>query len=349
MMLDPARSLSAAEKLEPDLANALLARLRDFSGDGRVSYADEPTRLSGGYSADLYRLRLESAPGELSGDLVLRLMRGAEDAAREINAQREVAKLGFPAPAVRFSADSSAGLGRPFMLMDRVEGRTLLDASPIELRRLPSVLGATMRRLHALKPGPIRVALSAAGGANDALGAERVLAEVREAIAAAGSPRLADGVGWLMESRPPHASEVVCHGDLHPGNLLARQSQLVALLDWELATLAEPEFDVARTFVLLRSAPGGDSRFGRWLRQRLGRLGARGFLSAYASADPRRLRWYEALHCMRIVALDVEARVGSERQSARVVALWAPLTDALAERFRRLSGIALGPIEARRN
>jgi aminoglycoside phosphotransferase (APT) family kinase protein len=193
------------------------------------------------------------------------------------------------------------------------------------------------------------VAFSAAGGVGGALGAERVLAEVREAIEAAESPRLVDGVSWLIESRPARASEVVCHGDLHPGNLLARGGQLVALLDWELATLAEPEFDVARTFVLLRSAPGGDSRFGRWLRQRLGRLGARGFLSAYASADPRRLRWYEALHCLRIIALAVEARVGSERQSARVTTLWDPLVDVLAERFRRLTGIALRPTGARRN
>ena len=66
-MLDPARSLSAAEELEPDLASALLARLRDCSGDGRISYAEAPTRLSGGYSADLYQLRLESAPREQIG------------------------------------------------------------------------------------------------------------------------------------------------------------------------------------------------------------------------------------------------------------------------------------------
>lgn len=344
-MRDAARSLSAGEQLEPELASALLVRLRDVSGDGRIRYAEAPTRLLGGYSADLYRLRLESAPAELSGDLVLRLMRGADDAVREINVQREVAKLGFPAPAVRFSADSSAGLGRPFMLMDRVEGRTLFDASPIELCRLPRVLGETMLRLHALTPGPIRKAFSAAGRAGEALGAECVLAEVREAIAATGSSRLANGASWLIESRPPRASEVVCHGDLHPGNLLARDGQVVALLDWELATIEEPEFDVAHTLVLMRSAPGGDSRLGRWLRQRLSRLGAQAFLSAYASADPQRLRWYEALHCLRLVALVVKGRVGSERQSGRLVALWAPLADALAKRFRRLSGVALAPIE----
>jgi len=48
-----------------------------------------------------------------------------------------------------------------------------------------------------------------------------------------------------------------------------------------------------------------------------GRLGARGFLSAYASAAP-------------------------ERQSAQLVALWEPLAGALAAGFRRLTGVALG-------
>ena len=341
--MDPAKSSSPPEYLDSDRADALLVALREHAGDEGLAFAEAPARLTGGYSAGLYGFRLDEAPDELAGRLVLRILRAADDAEREINAQREVAELGFPAPAVAFAADSSVGLGGPFMVMEHVEGRTLFEAPLPEMRRLPVVLGEVMGRLHALDPDPVRAAFSIAGWPEGELGAERVLTEVSEAIDVAGSAPLADGLSWLVQNRPPRVPDVICHGDLHPGNMLTRDGRLVALLDWELATLAEPEFDVARTVVLLRSAPGGESRAARWLRQRLGRLACRRFLATYAIADPDRLRWYEALHCLRIIALGAEAAIGSQRQAAPVVELWAPLTDQLAGRFARITGVEVDP------
>ena len=107
---------------------------------------------------------------------------------------RAVAPTGFPAPPVHFAAASRAGLGRPFMLMDRVEGRSLLEGSPRELRRLPGLLAEVMARLHALDPEPLGRALREAGWTDEALGAQGVLAEIGESISAAGREAL--GCCW---------------------------------------------------------------------------------------------------------------------------------------------------------
>ncbi len=333
-----------SERLEPRLANELLARL-GAGFDVKLSYAEVPSRLPGGYSSDLFRLRLDGVARELGGDLVLRLMHGDRDAAREICVHREVATTGFPAPTVHFAADSRAGLGRPFMLMDRVEGRSLLEESPRELRRLPGLLAEIMARLHALDPEPLGRALREAGWTDEALGAQGVLAEIGESISAAGAQGLTPGEHWLRVNRPARGRLVICHGDLHPGNLLMREGELVSVVDWEMAMLEEAEFDVARTVVILSSAPGGDG-VRSWLRRRIGPLAARRFVSRYAQRaklEAERLRWNEALHCLRLVALAAAAAAGSARQAPGVVALWAPLVDRLAERFRRLTGVAVTP------
>ena len=56
----------------------------------------------------------------------------------------------------------------------------------------------------------------------------------------------------LAEQSQRHRA-VLCHGDLHPGNVLHKvgSSGLPVLIDFEQATLAPPEFDLARTLVLL--------------------------------------------------------------------------------------------------
>lgn len=53
------------------------------------------------------------------------------------------------------------------------------------------------------------------------------------------------GVQWLKEHRIEPEELVVCWGDARPGNMVYRDGSVVALLDWELAHIAPPEFDLA--------------------------------------------------------------------------------------------------------
>lgn len=58
------------------------------------------------------------------------------------------------------------------------------------------------------------------------------------------------GVQWLKNHRIEREDLVVCWGDARPGNMIYLDGRVVALLDWELAHVAPPEFDLAY-FVLV--------------------------------------------------------------------------------------------------
>ena len=62
----------------------------------------------------------------------------------------------------------------------------------------------------------------------------------------------------------------MCHGDLHALNVLVDGDQLT-VIDWELAALGDPAFDIARTKLLLHAVPMDIPSAARPVIQHLGR------------------------------------------------------------------------------
>ncbi|MET0656699.1 MAG: phosphotransferase, partial [Steroidobacteraceae bacterium] len=57
-------------------------------------------------------------------------------------------------------------------------------------------------------------------------------------------PLIEQGLQWLRDT-PPQASRLsLVWGDARPGNVIFREHRAVAVLDWELATIGRPEFDL---------------------------------------------------------------------------------------------------------
>ncbi len=89
-----------------------------------------------------------------------------------------------------------------------------------------------------------------------------LLDTLREASARCRRADLAGAAGWLID-HPPPAPEVICHGDLHPFNILAGSGQ-VTVLDWSAALLAPRAHDVAFTTWTVSEPPCSSSaRSGR--------------------------------------------------------------------------------------
>jgi aminoglycoside phosphotransferase (APT) family kinase protein len=120
-----------------------------------------------------------------------------------------------------------------------------------------------------------------------------------------------------LRDAPPAASQaVVCHGDLHPFNLLVDEGGAVTVLDWTGAAIAPPAYDAALTWLLLRHPPLEAPSALRPAISAGAAVLARRFLRAYQKANPAAdlgsLRWYAALHSARVLLeLDRWRRAGN--------------------------------------
>jgi aminoglycoside phosphotransferase (APT) family kinase protein len=326
------------------LGRALVAHLRAAFGAPALELAEPPVALAGGFDTEIYAVRLHAAPRELTGPLVLRLLRPHHDpmrALREAATQNAVAALGFPAPRVLLAEAVPAPLGAPFVLMERVPGRPLLASG---LVGLGARLAALQLRLHALEATSVARVLGASGTF------EGYLEACDARIARAKADGLVPLLAWLRAHRPPAATPVICHGDFHPQNVLVDRDRVTGVLDWPNALVAEPAFDVASTLNILRFVPATLSSAPaalRWAARAAQPLLARRYLAAYRRARPiddRRLAYHQVAAGLRALVRGAESRRGLAGAPTGLDA--SPYAVRLLARARALTGVE-ATLEAR--
>ena len=111
----------------------------------------------------------------------------------------------------------------------------LTRAAVLGVLQVPQLLATAMARLHALDPDLVRGELEQVREVPVTVPA--LLAALARRAGESGRPDLAGAASWLADHPPRPAADVICHGDLHPFNVLADGSQLT-VLDWSNALLA---------------------------------------------------------------------------------------------------------------
>jgi aminoglycoside phosphotransferase (APT) family kinase protein len=296
--------------LNDGLSERLLHVLRIAARAPTLDYELPPRPLQGGFWAELLAFSLADPPAGWPRELVVRLMPDAAVAHKETIVQTGVAATGFRTPAVRVSGGPGDGLGRAFMVMDRAKGEPLLSGlsgvgalvSAIGVvRAIPQLLATTMAELHALDSRPLRDQLDHADNVpvTDAALLEQLYVTAveyrRDDLAAAGR--------WLIEHPCAPAPKVVCHGDLHPLNLLVNGDE-VTVLDWSAALLAPRAYDVAFTALMLAEPPLIVPGILQPFVRPVGAALASRFVTHYlrrtdVTIGGHELRWHQGLLCLR--------------------------------------------------
>jgi aminoglycoside phosphotransferase (APT) family kinase protein len=230
----------------------LAADLQRFLG----SPVERVRLLSGGHSGLSYWVDL---PGRLA---VMRLpppgvrVTGPADISRQGRIISELSKQGLPVPRLIASSAKPVIDERPFYLVEAIEGDRVEQASQrmgdADLVRAAIL---TLKQIHSL---PV---------AHTGIGAEPAASPLDEidrwgrlmSRAPAVLTRHADQLAALLRSEPPEeCGPVLVHGDYHFGNMLFRGSEIVAVLDWEIAEIGQALVDVAGLAIVSRLAlPGG--------------------------------------------------------------------------------------------
>ena len=337
-----------------DIAGRLIAVLRSAAGTPGLEYARRPEPMRGGFWAELFSFSLANPPADWPADLVARLMPDPGAARKETIVQRAVAAAGFPTPFVRVAGGPEGGLGRAFMVMDRAGGGPALSgldggltpaAVPRLLRRVPELLATSMARLHALAPDLVRGELEQVREVPVTV--PGLLSALARFAAESGRPDLVGAARWLTDHPPAPGPDVICHGDLHPFNLLA-DGDRVTVLDWSTALLAPRAHDVAFTSLLLSEPPLRVPDWERPLVRIFGRVLARRFIRGYqrqtaASFESGEVRWHQAVVCLRALT-EVASWVHEGVDGTRAGHPWLVSGPAFARRLTTLTG---APVRAR--
>jgi aminoglycoside phosphotransferase (APT) family kinase protein len=341
--------------VESGLAAALLDVLRRVTGQPALVFDGAPERLTGGFWAELVSFRLRGAPEGWDGPLVARIMPDATIAAKETAFQADVAAQGFPTPAVHAAGGPEVGVdGRAYMVMDLAAGRPLLAGLdgvgalarlPSLVRRLPGTLADVLARLHRLDPTVVERRLEVARVARP--GQEPMVVSLVDTAERLGRADLAEAARWLQAHPPAREPVVMCHGDLHPFNVLADDAGAVTVLDWSAALFAPATYDLGFTSLVLAEPPLLVPPPLRPLVRAAGRALSRRFVRAYERAAGRPvdrdvLRWQQAVVCLRAL-VEAAGWVTAGTIDDRGGHPWVIAGPAFAARLSAMTGAAVTP------
>ena len=275
----------------------LTARLTPFleqETGSRVSLGDVRS-MTGGATREAWRLDATfDAPGggRETRKLVLLIIRpgGARgfSARDEFDLLRALVDAGAPVPRPAFAGE--AALGRPFYLMERVDGeaigrRIVKDDRFAAARRvLPRQLARALAAIHRvpIDGGKLRFLPGPRPGEPVIAGEVDRLEELYRQVAVDPHPAFELALRWLRAHLPPEGDLTLVHGDFRIGNVMVGEDGLRAVLDWELAHRGDPIEDIG--WMCVRSW-----RFGADHRP-LGGIGEREeFFAAYEEASGRRV------------------------------------------------------------
>ena len=229
-----------------DLAPLLDALVRKrLAGEG----ASDLARVSAGATQEIWRF--EALIGGERTPMILRRAPGGERVSETaVGLETEAALIvaagqaGVPVPPVRHVLVPEDGLGRGF-IMGFVDGETLGgriargEAFAQTRTFLARQCGEILARIHTLDPADFPTLRRAAPS--------EYLAQYRQTYLASAWPRPVFELAfrWLDERCPPPPEHPrLVHGDFRNGNLMVGPEGVRAVLDWEIAHVADPMEDL---------------------------------------------------------------------------------------------------------
>ncbi len=177
-------------------------------------------------------------------------LKGNTDVYRQAPLLRALHAAGQPVPVVRWASQDPRWFGVPFIVMEKLPGRTLIiwqpapefDRGAAWVNGLWRQAAAALAELHRFDWRRHLADWEAPVAVPDEIRKwDRILAQAPLPEWVAQGQEVRD----LLLSRPPPPSPVgLFHGDYQPGNVLYRDGELVAIVDWELAGIGAQLIDI---------------------------------------------------------------------------------------------------------
>lgn len=208
-------------------------------------------KFPGGQSNPTYKLTTPSGRYVLRRKPFGNLLPSAHAVDREFRLLSALHPTGFPVPSPIGLCEDDAVIGSMFYVMEMMEGRTfwsgiLPDQTSEDRGPIYRDMILTLARLHSVDHEA--VGLGDYGKPGNYF--ERQVARWTKQYRASQTddiPEVERLIEWLPEGVPEQTHTTIIHGDYRIDNLIyaPRENSVIAVIDWELATLGDPLADLA--------------------------------------------------------------------------------------------------------
>jgi aminoglycoside phosphotransferase (APT) family kinase protein len=278
-----------------------------------------------GHSGFTYFVTIEDGDGPRR--YVLRLpppgarIAGPADVIRQGRIMAALHDAGLPTPAIPVLTADPVVDGRPFVLMEAVEGVRIEKAGkeqrPLDISRSAVEV---LKKLQAL-------ALDRTGIGGEepvSLQAEMVRwAWLMQRAPEELTTRAGELGGLLARGLPAERPPALVHGDYHYGNMLFRGAEVVAVLDWEIAQIGQPLLDLGcLCIVSVRRQYKGAPNPGGAIN-----VSVEDLYRLYG-ADAEEMRWYLALSLYKYASI-FGYNLMLHRRGKRPDPMYEGLTDTI--------------------
>jgi aminoglycoside phosphotransferase (APT) family kinase protein len=236
---------TSSERMSDQIREDLEAQCRERLKSPQLRVTSvEP--IPEGHSGFTYFVEIED--GGTTNRYVLRLpppgarIAGPADVVRQGRIMAALHTEGLPTPAIPILTSDPVVDGRPFVLMEAVDG-VRIETTGMQQQPLDIATSAVsvLKRLQAL---PIeRTGI----GSEDRVGLQAEMmrwAWLMQRAPEELTTKAGDLGGMLATRVPTERTPTLVHGDYHYGNMLFRGPDVVAVLDWEIAQIGQPLMDL---------------------------------------------------------------------------------------------------------
>jgi aminoglycoside phosphotransferase (APT) family kinase protein len=208
-------------------------------------------QLNGGISAQMTALEIERPDGQMSRMIVRRpgdatLRRNPHAAEDEFKLLQLTQSLGLATPTPYYLDRSGSIFSTPYTVIEYIEGKP--EFAPAHIADFTLQVATHLAKIHQVDCSNLDVSFlpRQAKGFAETFGKRP--ANVDTSL---DEGRIRDTLEsvWPL---PQRNASTLLHGDFWPGNLLWQDAKLVAVIDWEDATLGDPlaDFAISRLDIL---------------------------------------------------------------------------------------------------
>jgi aminoglycoside phosphotransferase (APT) family kinase protein len=215
-------------------------------------------QLQGGVSAQTTALEIERADGQTQKMLVRQhgekdLTYNPQIAADEFKLLHLLHAAGLATPQPYYLDQSGTIFSTPYIVIEYIEGKT--EFAPANLPDFLLQFATHLTRIHQIDDTKIDLSFLSQIAARYAAKLRERPPNVDETLNE-GRIRATLEAAWPFPQRNP---STLLHGDFWPGNILWKDGQLVAIIDWEDAAAGDPLADLANSRLEILWAFGTDA------------------------------------------------------------------------------------------